>query len=96
MPDITVVIGVHHTVEDFFHGIELVWAKHHQAFVSLMKHDVFANHLAQRAFIKKECGKFVKFVKRHISCIRPVERELITAIRIIGKITGVHTIGYDK
>ena len=96
MPDITIIVGVFHTVENLLHGIELIRAKHHQAFVALMQYYVLAYNLAQRALVEEHCGKFLQVIERHIGCIRPVECELISAIRIICKIASVYTIGYDK
>lgn len=85
-----------HTVENLLHGIELVRAKHHQTLVTFMQDDILANNLAQRTLVEKRCGKLLQVVERHIGCIRPVESELISAIRIICKIASVHTIGYDE
>ena len=61
-----------------------------------MQYYVLAYNLAQRALVEEHCGKFLQVVERHIGCIRPVECELISAIRIICKIASVHAIGYDK
>ena len=96
MPDIAVVIGVFHTVENLLHGIELVRAKHHQAFVSLMQYNVLANNLAQRTLVEEHCGKLLQVVEWNVCGVRPVESELISAIRVVGKIASVHTIGYDE
>ena len=46
MPYISVLVGVLYLVEYALHGIILVRAQHHQAFVTLMQHDIFAEHLA--------------------------------------------------
>ena len=46
MPNIPVLVGVLYLVEYALHGIILVRAQHHQAFVTLMQHDIFAEHLA--------------------------------------------------
>ena len=96
MPDITIIVGVFHTVENLLHGIELVRAKHHQTLVTFMQDDILTDNLAQRALVEEHCGKFLQVVERHIGCIRPVECELISAIRIICKIASVYTIGYDE
>ena len=96
MPDIAVIIRVFHTIENLLHGIELVRAKHHQTFVALMQYYVLAYNLAQRALVEEHCGKLLQVVERHIGGIRPVESELISAIRIICKIASVYTIGYDE
>ena len=61
-----------------------------------MQHDIFAGHLAQRTFVEEELRKHREVVERHILCIRPVERELISAVGIVGKIACVYTIGYDE
>ena len=96
MPDITIVIGVFHTVENLLHCIELVRAKHHQTFVTLMQYYVLTYNLAQRALVEEHCGKLLQVVERHVCGIRPVECELEAAIRIVGEIASVHTIRYDK
>ena len=96
MPDIAVVIGVFHTVENLLHGIELVRAKHHQAFVTLMQYNIFANNLAQRTLVEEHGGKLLQVVERNVCSIRPVKSKLEAAIRIVGEIASVHTIGYDK
>ena len=96
MPDIAVVIGVFHTVENFFHSIELIRAEHHQAFFPLMQYNVLANNLSQRTLFEENRCKLLQVIERHVGSISPVERELITTIRVIGEIAGVHTIGNDK
>ena len=96
MPDVAVLVCVLHTVDDLLHGIELVRTKNHQTLVALMQHDVLANHLAKVALIKEKVGKLTEVVKRHVLRIRPVERKLITAVGIVGEITGIHTIADDK
>ena len=96
MPDITIIVGVFHTVENLLHGVELVRAKHHQTFVSLMQYNIFANNFAQRTLVEEHSGKLLQVVERHIGGIRPVECKLIAAIRIVGEIASVYTIGYDK
>ena len=96
MPYITVIVGVFHTVEYLLHRIELIRAKHHQAFVALMQYYVLANNLTQCTLVEEHCGKLLQVVERHIGGIRPVECELIATIRVVGKIASVHTIRYDK
>ncbi len=96
MPDITVIIRVFYTIQNFFYCIKLIRAKNHQALVTLMQNDVFANNFSQSTFVKKHGGKLLQVIKRHIGSIRPVERKLIAAIRIVGKIASIHAIGYDK
>ena len=96
MPNIAIVVGVFHTVENLLHCIELIRAKYHQTFVTLMQNDVFANNLTQSTLVKKHCGKLLQVVERHIGGIRPVECELIATIRVVGKIASVHAIRYDK
>ena len=96
MPDITIIVGVFHTVENLLHCIELIRAKHHQTFVTFMQNDILTDNLAQRTLVEEHCGKLLQVVERHIGCIRPVECELEAAIRIVGEIASVHTIRYDK
>jgi type I restriction enzyme, R subunit len=96
MPDIAIIIRVFHTVENLLHRIELIRAKHHEAFVALMQYNVLANNLTQCTLVEEHCGKLLQVVERHISGIRPVECELIATIRVVGKIASVHTIRYDK
>ena len=76
--------------------MELIRAKYHQTFVTLMQNDVFANNLAQCTLVEEHSGKLLQVVERHIGGIRPVERKLIATIRVVGKITSVHAIRYDK
>ena len=61
-----------------------------------MQYYVLAYNLAQRALVEEHCGKFLQVVERHIGGIRPVECELISAIRVVGEIASVHAIGYDE
>ena len=96
MPDVAVVIGVFHTVENLLHCIELIRAKHHQTLVTFMQDDILTDNLAQRTLVEEHCGKLLQVVERHIGGIRPVECELIATIRVVGKIASVHTIRYDK
>ena len=46
MPDIAVVVGVFHAVENLLHCIELVRTKHHETLVALMQHNILANDFA--------------------------------------------------
>ena len=96
MPDITIVVGVLHTVKNLFYGIELVGTEYHEAFVPFMQYDVLADNLAKVTLVEEEGGKLVQLVERNVGGIRPVERELESAIRVVGEISGVHTIGDDK
>ena len=96
MPDITIIVRVFHTVENLLHCIELIRAKHHQTFVSLMQYYVLAYNLAQRTLVEEHCGKLLQVVERNVGGIRPVECELIATIRVVGKITSVHAIRYGK
>ena len=61
-----------------------------------MQHDVLAYNLAQRTLVEEYSGKLLQIIERHIGCIRPVESELITTIRIVGEIASVHAIGYNE
>ena len=93
MPYIAVVVGVLHLIQYLLHGIELVRTKHHQALVALMQHDVFSYDFAERTFLQK-CGcKLIQFIERHIGCVRPVERELIASVWIVGEVACVDTVG---
>ncbi len=96
MPDIAVVIGVLHTVEYLFYGIELVGTEYHEAFVTLMQDNVFADNLAKVALVKEEGSELVQLIERNVGGICPVERELESAVRVVGEVSGVHTIGNDK
>ena len=61
-----------------------------------MQHDVFTDDFAKSAFLKEKCGKLIQFVERYIGRIRPVERELVTAVRIVGEIACVYAIGDNE
>ena len=61
-----------------------------------MQHNVLAYHLAKITLIKEEIGELAQIVKRHILRIRPVEGELIAAVRVVGKVTGIHAIADDE
>ena len=61
-----------------------------------MQHDIFPYDFAKRTFFQEEYGKLIQFIERMIGCIRPIEGKLVTAIRIVGEVTGIYTIGYDK
>ena len=61
-----------------------------------MQHDIFAQHFAQRTFVEEELRKHREVVERHILCIRPVERELISAVGIVGEIACIDTIGDNE
>ena len=96
MPDVSVVIGVFYTVENLFYRIKLIRTKYHQALVALMQHDVLAYNLAQCTLVEEYGGKLFQVVERNVGGICPIEGELITAVRIVGKIAGVHAVGYDE
>ena len=61
-----------------------------------MQHNVLANHLAQVALVEEEVCKLAKVIERHVLRIRPVESELIAAVRVVGKVTGIHAVADDK
>ena len=96
MPDITVIIGVLYPIQYLFYSIELVWAQHHQALITLMQYDVFPDNLAERTFFQEKHSKLIQFIERQICSIRPVECKLISAIGIVGKIASIYAIGDNK
>ena len=96
MPDVTVLVGVLNSVENLLHGIELIGTKHHQTFVALMQHNVLTDHLSQVALVEEEIGELAQIVERHVSRIRPVERKLIAAVRVVGKVTCIHAVADDE
>ena len=96
VPNVAVLVGVLHTVENLFNCIELIRTQYHQTFVAFMQDDVFANHLAEIALVEEEIGEFAQVVERHVFLVGPIESELIAAIGIVGKIACVHTIADDK
>ena len=61
-----------------------------------MQYNVFAYHLAKIALIKEEVCKLTKVIERHVSRIRPVERKLIAAVRVVGKVTCIHAVADDE
>ena len=61
-----------------------------------MQYNVLAYHLAKITLVKKEVGKLTQVVERYVFCIRPVERELIATVRVVGKVTGIHTIADNE
>lgn len=96
VPDIAVIVRVDHTVQNLLDRIELVGTKHHQAFIPLMQHNVLADDFSQGTLVKENSGKLFQVIERHIGSIRPIEGKLIAAVRIVGKIAGIHSIGYDE
>ena len=61
-----------------------------------MQHNIFADDFAERTFLQ-ECGcKLIQFIERHIGCVRPVERELIATVWIVGEIACVDTVRNNK
>ena len=96
MPDIAVIVGVLHTIQNLLHCIELVRTKYHQALVALMQHNILSYDFAKRTFFQEEYGKLIQFIERMIGSICPGECELIPTIWIIGKIASINTVGYDK
>ena len=61
-----------------------------------MQHDVLADNFSQGTLVKEKGCKLLQIIERHIGSIRPVEGKLIAAVRIVGKIAGIHSIGYDE
>lgn len=59
-----------------------------------MHYDVFTDHLAKSAFVKKICGKQAQFVEWIVEFVSPIKRELKSLIGIIGKVARIYTIGY--
>ena len=96
MPDIAVLIGVLDTVQDLLYRVVLVRAEDHQAFIALVQDDIFGNHLAQGTFVKEMSRELAEVVHRIIVDEGPIESELITAVRVIGEIAGVNTVGDDE
>ena len=92
MPDVTVLVRVLHPVKDFLHSIVLIGAQHHQTLVALMQYDVFTDHLADGAAVKEHRSKEVQVIERIILLVRPVERELVALVRVVGEVTGVNAI----
>ena len=96
VPDIAVLVRVLHAVKDMLYGIVLIRAKDHEALVTLMQNNVFCENLTKRAFVKKLRSKTVEVTERDIGGIRPFERELISAVRIVSEITCVDRVGDYK
>ena len=92
MPDITILVRVLDPIDNFFYGIELIGAQDHQTPLSFVQNHIFADDLSQRAFVEKEVGKHVQVVERPVFGIRPVEGEFVSAVGVVGKIAGIHTI----
>lgn len=61
-----------------------------------MQYYILAYHLAKIALVKKEVGKLTQVVERYVFCIRPVERELIAAIGVVCKVTGIYTVADNE
>ena len=61
-----------------------------------MQYNILADHLPQVTLIEEEVGELAQVVKRNVFRIRPVERELIAAIGVVGKVTGIHTVTDDE
>ena len=96
MPDITVIVGVLYPIQYLFYSIELVWAKYHQAFIPFMQYDIFSDNLTERTLFQEKYSKLIQFIEWQICRIRPVEREFISTIGIIGEITSIYAIGDNK
>ena len=96
MPNIAVIVANDYTVEDFLNGVVLVWAQHHQALVSLVQHDVFADHLAEGTAVKEHGREKAEVVEWIVGFVGPVERELVALIGIVCKVAGVYTVGYNE
>ena len=60
--------------------IKLMGAQHHQTFVALMQHDVFANHLAKGTFIEEHCRKQTEVVEGVVVRVRPIESKLVALV----------------
>ncbi len=61
-----------------------------------MKDYVLAYNLANSAFRQKVIGEEFKVVYRFVVWSRPIECELIAAIRIIREVSGVYPVGDDE
>ena len=96
MPDIAVVVADDYTVEDFLNGVVLVRAQHHQALVSLVQHNVFADHLAKSAAVKEHGREKAEVVEWVVGFVSPVERELVALIGIVCKVARVYTVGDNE
>ena len=59
-----------------------------------MQHYIFADDLSQRTLVEKEVGEHIQVVERPVLGIRPVEREFVAAVRIVGKIACIHAVRY--
>ncbi len=77
MPYIAVAVGVLHLVDNLLYSIILIWAKHHERFVALVHHNIFANHFAKSTLVKEISSEKAQFVKGIVCSIGPVECELI-------------------
>ena len=96
VPNEAVVGRVLHLIQNLLHGIELIGAQHHQTFVTLMKHDVFANHLTKGTFIKEHCCKQTEVVEGVVILVRPIESKLVALVGVVGEIAGVYTVGDNE
>ncbi len=61
-----------------------------------MQDNVFADNLAKVALVEEEGSELVQLIERNVGGICPVESKLESAIRVVGEVSGVHTIGNNK
>ena len=86
------LVCVFNTIDNLLDCVILIWAKHHQRLLTLVKDDIFADNLAKRTLVKEEVGKHIEVVECIITLVSPIECELVSAIRIIGKVAGIDTV----
>ena len=63
VPNVSVAVGVLHLVDNLLNSIILIWAKHHERLITLVHHNIFANHLAKSTLVKKISSEKTQFVK---------------------------------
>ena len=85
-----------YTVQYLLYCVILVRAQNHQAFVPFVEDDILAEHLAQSAFVKEVSGKLTEVVDWFVIWQRPVEGELVAAVRIVSEVTSIDPVGDDK
>ena len=96
VPDVSVLICVLDTFQYLLDSVVLIRTKDHQAFITFVKDNVFADNLAQYALVKEVSSKLAKIINGFVIWKRPVEGKLVATVRIISKITGIYAIGDYK
>ena len=78
MPDVAIAIRILYLVDNLLNSIILIWAKNHERLITLVHHNIFAYHLAERTLVKEVGGKETQLIERIVCSISPIECKFIT------------------